>query len=137
MSDDTRRVLPAAAHAPRLHTGPAVMNHCLALTLLGLTAPLAAADNRVIDFSRDVGPVLARACVSCHGPAKQRGGLRLDDPAEAARGGNSGPVLKPGDARASRLYQLVAGLDAEQKMPPEGKAKIMADLKSEIAKIGK
>src|SRR5437899_1120540 len=34
---------------------------------------------RAIDFRRDVEPIFARACVSCHGPAKQRGGLRLDD----------------------------------------------------------
>ena len=43
------------------------------------------------DFTRDVKPVLARHCVSCHGPDKQRGGLRLDTAAAARQGGNAGP----------------------------------------------
>ncbi|HZT78804.1 MAG TPA: PSD1 and planctomycete cytochrome C domain-containing protein [Gemmataceae bacterium] len=76
---------------------------------------------RAVDFRRDVQPILARSCVSCHGPARQRGGLRLDDGAEAAKGGNSGPALKPGDARGSKLLLAVAGLDPDLTMPPKGK----------------
>jgi hypothetical protein len=61
--------------------------------------------------------------VRCHGADKQRGGLRLDDGAPALRGCNSGAVLEPGDSAHSRLLVLVAGLDAETKMPPgKGKA---------------
>jgi hypothetical protein len=74
-----------------------------------------------VDFERDVWPVLQKSCVSCHGPAKQRGGLRLDDGAEALKGGNSGAVIKPGDGPGSRLLHLAAGLDPEAKMPPEGR----------------
>jgi hypothetical protein len=82
---------------------------------------------RAIEFNKDVQPLLARACVSCHGPEKQRGGLRLDDGDAAGKGGNSGAILKPGDAAASRLLFIVAGLDAETKMPPEGKKPLTAD----------
>src|SRR5262245_66574555 len=75
----------------------------------------------VMDFERDIHPILAQKCLSCHGPAKQRGGLRLDDGAEALKGGNSGAVIKPGDASQSRLLHLVAGLDPDLKMPPAEK----------------
>ena len=39
---------------------------------------VAAAGGRRIDFEVDVRPVLADACYSCHGRAKQKGGFRLD-----------------------------------------------------------
>ena len=71
-----------------------------------------------IDFVKDVQPILTKTCVACHGPEKQRGGLRLDDGVAAMKGGNNGPVLKPGDAAASKILAMVAGLDPETKMPP-------------------
>jgi mono/diheme cytochrome c family protein len=75
-----------------------------------------------MEFQRDVQPILARACFSCHGPMKQSSGLRLDVSAAALKGGNSGPVIIPGKSAESRLLHLVAGLDAELKMPPKGPA---------------
>ncbi len=91
---------------------------------LGKLPPAA---SRVIDFKKDVQPVLAKACLACHGAAKQRGGLRLDDGAAALKGSNSGPVIKPGDGARSRLLHLVAGLDSETRMPPEGKEPLTDD----------
>ena len=38
-----------------------------------------------IDFSRDIQPLLARRCLSCHGPDTQEGGLRLDSADGATR----------------------------------------------------
>jgi hypothetical protein len=84
-------------------------------------ATLPRAATRSVDFARDVRPILAASCFSCHGPQKQRGGLRLDDGAAALKGGDGGPVLKPGDAAGSRLLLAVAGLDPDLKMPPENK----------------
>jgi hypothetical protein len=81
---------------------------------------------QVVDFRGDVQPIFARSCVACHGAAKQRGGLRLDDGAAALKGGNSGVVIIPGKAAESRLLQLVAGLNAELRMPPEGKPPLAA-----------
>lgn len=78
--------------------------------------------DRKIDFVRDIEPILTRTCVSCHGPEKQRAGLRLDSRVEALMGGNSGPVLLPGDGAKSRLLQAVAGSDPELSMPPKGRA---------------
>src|SRR2546423_1812508 len=84
------------------------------------------AAKRVVGFRRDVRPILARNCVACHGAAKQRGGLRLDEGAAGLKGGNSGAVIVPGKAAASRLLRLVAGLDPDLKMPPEGKPPLSA-----------
>src|SRR5262245_42670377 len=88
---------------------------------------LPSAAQRDVDFRRDVQPIRARACVACHGAAKQRGGLRLDDGAAALKGGNTGAVIVPGQAGKSRLLLLVAGLNAELKMPPEGKPPLSAE----------
>lgn len=74
-----------------------------------------------MDYVRDIQPIFAASCVKCHGSEKQKGGLRLDSGAETLKGGNAGVVLKAGDGVNSRLLQLVAGLDAEAKMPPNGK----------------
>jgi hypothetical protein len=87
---------------------------------------------RTIDFGTDIEPIFQRACVSCHGPHKQRGGLRLDDGPLALKGGNSGAVIVPGKGAGSRLVRLVSGLDPELRMPPEGKPPIASD---EVAKI--
>ncbi len=80
------------------------------------TRPAAAA----VDFRRDIQPILTRACLGCHGGAKHKGGLRLDSGPNLRKGGDSGAVVKPGDAAHSRLFQLVAGLDPDLKMPPKG-----------------
>jgi hypothetical protein len=85
------------------------------------------ATSRPIDFARDIQPIFARACVTCHGPEKQRGGVRLDDGVAALKGGNSGAILKSGDAPGSRLLVVVAGLDPEMKMPPAGKPGLSTD----------
>ena len=81
---------------------------------------LPAAADRRIDFNADVRPIFAKACYSCHGPDKQRGGLRLDRKKDALAGGDSGPAVVPGKAAGSPLVRFVAGLDADSVMPPKG-----------------
>jgi hypothetical protein len=69
-------------------------------------------------FEKRVRPVLVEQCVGCHGPKKQRGGLRLDSREALLRGGDNGPVVKPGDPDNSPLIQAVRRND-ELKMPPK------------------
>ncbi len=90
-------------------------------------ASLPPAAARKVDFVRDIQPIFAKACVACHGADKQRAGLRLDEGMAALKGGNSGPVLKAGDAAGSRLMLLIAGLDPDLKMPPEGKPALSSE----------
>jgi mono/diheme cytochrome c family protein len=85
-----------------------------------------------MDFQRDIKPILAKACISCHGPEKQRAGLRLDERKAALQGSNAGPVLRPGKAAESRLLHVVAGLDPDVQMPPKGKQPLTT---AEIGKL--
>ncbi|HVS40329.1 MAG TPA: PSD1 and planctomycete cytochrome C domain-containing protein, partial [Gemmataceae bacterium] len=89
--------------------------------------PMAPAADPPIDFARDVRPILVQSCAPCHGAAKQRGGLRLDNAASALRGGDRGPAFKPGDAAHSRLVLAVSGMDPDLKMPPADKPPLTAE----------
>jgi ankyrin repeat protein len=75
-------------------------------------------DSRV-DFARDVQPILRQQCYSCHGPDKQKNGLRLDRRKDAMRGGTIA-VIGPGNADGSRLYQRLVGSEFGTQMPPTG-----------------
>lgn len=73
-----------------------------------------------VDFVRDIQPLLAKHCVSCHGPDAQEGGLRLHSRAAAMAGGDQGEVIVPGKSAKSRLIALVTGQnDDGLQMPPD------------------
>jgi mono/diheme cytochrome c family protein len=72
-----------------------------------------------VRFERDVQPILATRCFTCHGPETQKSGLRLDRKEDALRGGDSGPVIVAGDAESSLIVQLVTGQDPDRVMPPK------------------
>jgi hypothetical protein len=69
-------------------------------------------------FERSVRPVLVERCWKCHGPAKQRGGLRLDSRAALLRGGDNGPTVQSGNPDQSLLIQAVRR-SGDLKMPPK------------------
>ncbi len=78
--------------------------------------PLAAEVNVYTDL---VTPILGAKCVSCHGPAKQNGRLRLDDLSVIQRGGHQGPVLSPGRVAESELIRVIElPLTSDDHMPP-------------------
>ena len=75
----------------------------------------------LIDFTRDVKPVLDKRCISCHGPKLALHGLRLDTRGGALKGGDSGaPAVVPGRSAESLLIRYVSGQDKEIVMPPSG-----------------
>ncbi|MFO0822752.1 MAG: DUF1553 domain-containing protein [Gemmataceae bacterium] len=82
------------------------------------------------DFARDVKPIFATHCVKCHGPDKQRGGLRLDRKADALKGSDSGVVIVPGKPAESLLLQKVTAKDAKERMPPMGEALTPAQIRT-------
>ena len=85
-----------------------------------MEAPAAEA-KAAVDFSRDIRPILEGRCFECHGPKKQKSGLRLDRRSTILKGGDSGkPALTPGQSAASLLIQKVTSTDAEEVMPPKG-----------------
>jgi hypothetical protein len=67
-----------------------------------------------------VRPILERSCWKCHGPEKQKGGLRLDLRASALGPTDSGErAITPGKADESELIRRVEADDPEQRMPPK------------------
>ena len=102
----------------------AVLVSALLLSLLWLSwlSPAAAAPPRAEPaqashlFDQQIRPLLEQ-CIQCHGPETQEANLRLDTAAALQRGGDSGPVVQPGNPNASRLIQLIRGTK-ELTMPP-------------------
>ncbi|HET6425596.1 MAG TPA: c-type cytochrome domain-containing protein, partial [Planctomycetaceae bacterium] len=67
------------------------------------------------DFDREIAPLLARRCLSCHAGEGPKGGLDLTTRANALRGGDSGPALAINDLPKSGLWQRIA----DDEMPPK------------------
>lgn len=72
-------------------------------------------------FEKEIRPVLLDKCVGCHGPDKQKGGLRLDSRHGWMTGGDTGPAIVPGDPEKSILFKAVEYEGRDFKMPPKGK----------------
>jgi hypothetical protein len=73
-----------------------------------------------IAFEKHIQPLLRAKCFSCHAGEEEAGGLRLDAKQRAMDGGDNGPVIVAGNSATSRLVQLIAEVEAGERMPPEG-----------------
>jgi mono/diheme cytochrome c family protein len=93
---------------------------CLLSTVSPSRADSPADAARAEFFESKVRPVLANSCFGCHGPDKQKAGLRLDSRAALLAGGDNGPVIVPGKAQASMLIKAIH-YDDSPRMPPKGK----------------
>ena len=73
-------------------------------------------------YAKHINPVLDSNCVTCHGEAEVKGGLRLDSYESLMRGGKDGAVIVPGSPDKSVLLQRVSLPPShKQFMPAEGK----------------
>jgi len=91
----------------------------LSVGILFLALP-ALADTKV-DFSKQIQPIFEKSCVKCHGPEKQKGGLRLDQKEAALKGGKDAVAIVPGDASKSDLYRRITLPDgSDDVMPNQG-----------------
>ncbi|HKS38758.1 MAG TPA: DUF1549 domain-containing protein, partial [Verrucomicrobiae bacterium] len=99
---------------------PAARNRC-AIAIAALVAVFTASAAPAPDFSREVRPMLEKHCFKCHGPEKQKGGLRFDTREGAFKAGESGEkAIVPGHAKQSRLIKLVSSKDDAERMPSKG-----------------
>ena len=71
-------------------------------------------------FEAKVRPLLIETCYKCHGPEKQKSGLRLDSRAGSIAGGEQGPAVVPGKPEESLLVTAISHQD-DLKMPPNKK----------------
>lgn len=75
-------------------------------------------------FEPSVRQIFEDKCFSCHGPEKQKGDYRMDDPEALLAGGESGlPAIVAGRAMESFLAELISlPKGHDELMPPEGKS---------------
>jgi mono/diheme cytochrome c family protein len=83
---------------------------------------VARASDETPDFGRDVRPILAKHCFTCHGPDPdaRESGLRLDQQDSATRDLGGYAAIKPGDPDASEIMVRVTSDDSDLRMPPSG-----------------
>src|SRR3954467_10932477 len=70
----------------------------------------------VVDYDRQVHPILAAKCWSCHSQEKRSGGLSLATLRDVLDGGRSGAAIKPGSSGTSLLIRRVDG-EVQPRMP--------------------
>jgi ankyrin repeat protein len=87
------------------------------LLSLAITAMVSGQAPDKVDFARDVAPLLRERCISCHGPAQQTNGFRVDQRSSVLRARTN---LVPGSSETSRLYLRLIGSAFGQQMPPTG-----------------
>lgn len=85
-------------------------------------AAFAAAQNPEPGFNRDIRPILADHCFSCHGPDRhqRKADLRLDTPDGIFGTKQSPGPVQPGSLQESSLWHRLNSADPEQQMPPPG-----------------
>ena len=73
-------------------------------------------------FTHQVAPILRSNCFACHGPLRQRGGLRLDSRPAMLVGGDAGAAVVPGSAADSLLFQAILRNGGLEMPPPRSLA---------------
>ncbi len=74
---------------------------------------------QAIAYNDIIQPILQEKCYSCHGSAKQKANLRLDEPSLILKGAEDGKVVIPGSAGESELIKrLLLPTDNKEHMPP-------------------
>ena len=72
-----------------------------------------------------VAEILQEKCVSCHGPNKQKGKLRLDNPDMILKGGKSKETLVSASPDESELFiRIMYPLNDDDHMPPKDKEQL-------------
>ncbi len=76
---------------------------------------------QVAFFENQVRPILANNCYSCHSLEKEKskGGLTLDTHDGIVKGGETGPILIPGDPDHGTIITAIQYSDPDLQMPPK------------------
>lgn len=79
-------------------------------------------------YAKTIQPVLDAKCVSCHGAANEKGGLRLDSYGGLMHGGKDGAVIVAGKPEASMLLARVTLSPGDSHfMPAEGRTPLTSN----------
>jgi hypothetical protein len=103
---------------------PSLLRHAIGLQD---KAPLLQASTDSFYLLR-VQPIFNDRCVTCHGPNKQKSGLRLDSYGWLMRGGKHGTVIKAGTSQGGDLFRRISLSPGEDDfMPKEKKQPLSPD----------
>src|SRR5438105_10332999 len=92
------------------------------------------ADAPVIEFNRDILPILADNCFDCHGPDKnqRKADLRLDREEEALADRGGYQAIARGKPAQSELYRRITAEDIKDRMPPAKTGKTLTKHQIEL-----
>ena len=92
--------------------------HRFIIIISSLATPIAA--EGMIEFNKDIRPILSDHCFSCHGPDERarKADLRLDTYEGAIRDLGGYSAIVPGDPEKSELLIRTKHSDPEELMPP-------------------
>jgi uncharacterized membrane protein len=86
-----------------------------------------------IAYTDVIKPIFQSKCYGCHGPTKQKGKLRLDQPDLILKGGKDGAVITPGNSTKSELVKrIMLPRDEDHHMAPKEKPQLSSGEKSLI-----
>lgn len=91
---------------------------------------LAEDSDGVVDFSKQIRPILAGHCWTCHGPDEKSrtADLRLDVRENAI----AASAIVPNDPSASKLVERILSDDPESQMPPPSSKKSLSDAQKNL-----
>ncbi len=85
-------------------------------------------------YSDIIKPIFQSKCYGCHGPTKQKGKLRLDQPDLILKGGKDGVVIIPGNSGKSDLIKrIMLPREEEHHMAPKEKPQLTSSEKSLVS----
>jgi hypothetical protein len=128
---------PGTITVPSLPRPPVIRRpfRLFAATAFALPAPCALAA-AALDYNRDVKPILAENCFSCHGfdEKGRKAKLRLDlaEPAHAERDGRV--AFKPGQPAASEAWLRITSPHDDEVMPPPDSIHRLTDTQKQTLK---
>ena len=92
----------------------------------------------IVDYARDIRPVLSDTCFSCHGPdpESREAELRLDTLDGALGETSSGlTAVLPGDLDQSEVWQRISSTDQALVMPPIDSGKALTKHQIELIRL--
>jgi dipeptidyl aminopeptidase/acylaminoacyl peptidase len=71
-----------------------------------------------VSFTKDIAPILAKKCVTCHGPEKAKGNYQLHNFETLMKpGASKAASVTPGQPAKSEFFRLLVTTDADDRMP--------------------
>lgn len=101
----------------------------LSVGLAGIAGSNCLGDGPPVSFSREIQPILARTCFTCHGPDEdqRQAELRLDVRKSAVESG----AIVPGKPKQSELVRRIMSDDPDEQMPPPDQKSTLTDVQKQ------